>query len=131
MTEQEVFSKSRAHVIKQGRPSIEESKSSYSGSRAYSCRYRRVAEDGKILKCGIGCFIPKKWYNPVVEDLNINSDIVRNRLPDEILEYGDLLDALQLAHDIAAEESRYGQDFITVYMKRIASVAVEFNLENA
>jgi hypothetical protein len=107
---QQVFDKVLTHLRKQGQPSI----------GPLGCLYR-TEQKGKVLKCAVGCLIPKKDYQKLFED---------NPVRDLIDGYGytnkwintntiELLSVLQVIHD---------QDFYNLEV-RFKKVAKEFNLK--
>lgn len=64
------------------------------------CHYR-LYEDGKVLKCAVGCLIPDEDYNRNLEGHIIDNQDVRNALPERFRnpETLQLLQALQRVHD--------------------------------
>lgn len=92
MNKQEVFTKVKNHLLKQGEKAVV-------GKDNINCKYR--TKDG--LKCAIGCLIPDKNYNPIIEGDNIYSSAVVKSLPFEVSnssEIGfDFLEELQHIHD--------------------------------
>src|SRR5574338_515243 len=60
LDKQKVFTKVKNHLLKQNQDSF--------NKETGTCTYR-IKENGKILKCAIGCLISKKNYDPSIEDI--------------------------------------------------------------
>lgn len=86
MTDQEVFTKIAAHLLKQGEKSVDD---------RGRCRYH--GPNG--LKCAAGCLIPDGSYVPEMEGQPA-SDLFLRRYPGIYVGGSEsLLDNLQLIHD--------------------------------
>lgn len=69
LTKQQIFNKTAKHLIKQGRQAINESR---------SCLYRAPRD----LKCAIGCLIPDRLYDPLMEGNSVN--IILDKIQDYV-----------------------------------------------
>lgn len=115
LNDQEIFDKVVAHLRKQGKPSA-----AYIGFPYKSCLYR--GPEGAM--CAVGCLIPDDMYDESMEGNDLYS------LPDDVLDYlGEhnlhLLDGLQAAHDMWAEQDTSNMH---VLESRLKGVARFFNL---
>lgn len=73
------------------------------------CVYRKIDEDGHIIRCALGCLIPKSKYNPTIEDATLYSTMTvtvgRVEILEEILkelklyEHREFLAEMQKLHD--------------------------------
>lgn len=136
MTNQEIFDKALAAIRKQGEPSYDSVNS--------ECRYR-LETGGKVLKCPVGHFIPKKDYNPKMEGTTLtmsNCAIFKYFSKNYTESNIDLFDAIQNCHDSAAltdcETSKFagvllhdGHDFLSRFEKRMKEVAEDYELDYA
>lgn len=98
MDQQKIYSRVRKHLLKQGRPA--HLPYGFEGE----CAYRTTDQDGKVLKCAIGCLIPFRLYTPELEGTSIDGlrvlTTVREALGDTIeLDDVSLLQRLQSIHD--------------------------------
>lgn len=60
---QKIFTKVKNHLLKQNEKSSKENDNN-------NCQYK-IAKNGKILKCAIGCLISDKFYSSKMEDRGI------------------------------------------------------------
>lgn len=99
-SKQEVFDYVARFLIKQGEPSLVNG----------GCVYRQeTGNKKKVLRCAVGCVIPKKVYTKKMEGQNITSLLrgFSSVLPPELAKYEDLFSSLQSAHDNAALDTDY------------------------
>jgi hypothetical protein len=89
LTNQQVFNRVAAHLLKQGRAAI---------NNDGLCRYRAL--DGE--QCAFGCIIPDELYDPIIEGRPA-THLLQEKLFREQLGLINvdtrLIDKLQLAHD--------------------------------
>ena len=92
MKTQAMFDKVVRHLRKQGQKATDDQ----------SCLYRKVTEEGKVLKCAVGCLIPESKYDPKMERSGL--DTIREQFPKALpklteYQFGILKD-LQCVHDL-------------------------------
>lgn len=97
MTRQEIFDKVAAHLLTQGRRSVDD--------ETNECVYRH--RDGAM--CAVGCLIPPELYDPKMEGVSVDhSPRVKRALNDVGIvldsEMDRFLRDLQLIHDEARPE---------------------------
>lgn len=118
LTDQAIFDKVAAHLIKQGRPAL------YAAGEVgvMTCAYR--GSDGTA--CAVGCLIPDSQYTEDFEGLGVHD------LLDEFVEafsplgsFATLLSALQTAHD---HNQQWGKPEI---IERLQMVAARFDLSTS
>lgn len=110
-TMQQEFDAVVQHLYKQGRPA----------AVGRNCRYR--TEEG--LSCAVGCRIPDEAYSEGMEGKFVHdlADKYAEVLPLEIVEYADLFDDLQWAHDCWTDNNN--PDYLE---QRLKEVAAKYNL---
>lgn len=112
MTPQEIFTRVKAHLLKQGVRSMD-------GRR---CGYR--GQDG--TSCAVGCLIPDSLYHAELEgyaasSLEVGGVLQRAGVLDPGCSYWDLLSALQKCHDHHAPQD---------WRLELNSIAERFGLED-
>lgn len=116
MTDQEIFDKVAAHLIRQGGPARDGNK---------DCAYR--APNGRT--CAVGCLIPDSAYDSDMEGRTATSPVVLTVLKDL---YPDadpaLFSALQQVHDTTAEDPSDNWLDPLHLRSRLVSLAHNFNL---
>ena len=113
---QQVFDHVARHLIRQGRRSL-----APDGVGGRKCVYRTAT--GK--RCAVGCLIAKRYYDPVIEGNNVDTEKVKRalrrsgvRITKSIM---DLLKDLQVVHDYAPIESP--SRFRQVVRRQLADLA--------
>lgn len=95
MTNQELYSTSRNHLLTQMQKSLRSNELSREDSLYPSkCAYRGVGG----LKCAIGCLIPDERYDPTLEGFSVYSERVQ-KAAEYTEEQNVLAGALQRVHD--------------------------------
>lgn len=116
MDELSVFTIVASHLFNQGRPAI---------SNRGKCFYR-LQEEGKVLKCAVGCLIPDSDYSKEFEtkDIVVLMPHLPPSLRAELTPVKAILHDLQLVHDLGTswtdEETLRG---------KLLNVAKAFGLE--
>jgi hypothetical protein len=123
LTDQEFFDQSVRHIIKQGKPSVND---------MGSCKLRGV--DG--TKCVVGHFIPDDKYESSMEDGRFNHLLIKLEVVPEAdkCEYQQrwiyLISRMQFCHDHASKRLGYiNPDFIKDFKTLAQQAADEFNLD--
>ncbi len=116
MTNQEIFDKVAAHLIKQGGPARDAD---------HECMYR--APNGYM--CAVGCLIPDSAYDPVMEGRRAADPVVLDVL-ESLYPDADpaLFSALQPVHDTTAEDPSDNWSDPVHLRSRLVSLAHNFNL---
>lgn len=107
MNRQQIYDRVKRHLLKQGvksgvQPYYEPEDDCDDYKPEFECKYRMTDENGRVLKCAIGCLIPLRNYDPAFEGDNAQSDKVRGAIPPSLgiaYEDADFLNALQTVHD--------------------------------
>ena len=94
-TDYDVFNYVKQHLLNQNEKSVD--------PHTLSCFYRAQNEDGKTLKCAVGCLIDDNFYSEKLENCSPNDLDVRKAVENSIFsdwEYNvSLLSELQNIHD--------------------------------
>ena len=92
MKTQAMFDKVVRHLRKQGQKSINRD----------SCLYRKVTEEGQVLKCAVGCLITDSKYDSQMEGNGL--DTIREHFPKALPKLTEkqfvILKSLQCIHDL-------------------------------
>ena len=107
MTNQEIFTKVKNHLLQQKRRSV---------NKKGRCVYR--GENG--LKCAIGCLIPDELYDPDFDNSGLKTINLFCKLGFYISENYDLLYSLRVVHDYEKIEE---------WEDCLKNTAFNFNLE--
>ena len=97
MTLQQVFDKVAAHLIRQGEPAIDPVRG--------DCRYR-LQRGRRCLKCAAGCLIPRRYYDPRMENKTIEAVVNKFEVPDYLRDSDmlELVGRLQSVHDDLSDD---------------------------
>jgi hypothetical protein len=116
-TLQQVFDKVAKHLLKQRAQAL---------SDANACQYR-VVKNGKVFTCAVGCLIPRRDYDSIMEGKRVgalisneNFNFPRKFLLEDNLEYLKLLRNLQNIHDASP---------VALWDSNLQSLAQKFGLE--
>lgn len=114
---QRAYETIRAHLIKQGKPAMDEATG--------SCFYRHNG-----LMCAVGCLIKDEAYSVALEDMTPDADIVQDALKASGWSFDDdgldFLRAVQTKHDYWNGTSGVG---LTDVIKAIDAVANDWDLK--
>lgn len=131
MTDQELFDRTLKLIREQGEPSYD--------SSTYSCKYRYMKSDGKVLKCAAGVHLPDNKCDGFEGDncgLSPDEITVCNTIKSDAHEYFEslgynttLLRECQIAHDEAARNNdSYKERFIVEFNEKMKKVAETYKL---
>lgn len=104
LTKQEIFDRVCAHLLAQGRPSLD----------GDACLYR--GPDGH--KCAVGCLIKDEFYSPDIEGLNVYQDSVIVALRCSIGQVSE--SARNLLSDLQAVHDDVDSSFWALTLKKVA-----------
>lgn len=122
MTDQEIYDKVKAHLLKQGRRSIAPCPGV---NNVTKCVYR--TEDGR--SCAVGCLIPDEVYQPQM-DYGAGFSIISLAREPGLEWFGkhiNLLESLQHVHDTADVDDD-GNFVIQPLVIRLEMIALRFGL---
>jgi len=89
---QEVFDYAVTFLLTQNETSVAPPDQDWAGD----CVYRTTNKDGKVLKCGGGCFISDEEYSPELENISWSGLVDTARVPDA---HFSLIKDFQAVHD--------------------------------
>ena len=96
MTDQELYDKVAAHLLKQGVKS-----GIYQSDGSFSCMYR----DDKGRQCAVGCLLAPAQYTAKLEGRGASNQVVAAALYKSIGPYSpELIRELQIVHDFTSPE---------------------------
>lgn len=119
---QEIFFYVKAHLIQQGQPA----------RIGPNCYYQMCGEDGKILRCAVGCLLPPEKYDPSYEGCSPYLPLFRDSLGLGHRKHeGKLrfLGELQTIHDRTMLEMD-GTFNLADLHERLGKLAARYGLEN-
>lgn len=133
---QDLFTRSVTHVVRQGRPALDED------YPLHNCRYRQPADDGTVLMCAVGCLLPDEQYSEGIEGTAVDdSTILMHRLraafpdADDFIACGTatlrMLKLLQKAHDetgLSCTDPIDYPTFVEEFKQRAKGIALMFDL---
>lgn len=104
MNKQKVYNRIRKHLLTQGRKAGYLEGSASDGTEEFICQYRTYDPNAKrVLKCAIGCLIPFRNYDSIIEGQGVHFPAVLDVIPPSLnvtsKEDKEFLAYLQSIHD--------------------------------